>query len=620
MMTRRCLGGPANWGILAYSFVVCLENVIVYPSMWPRLLSMAPPVVANQTAVADAAAERRVLHAALAAAMAAFSGGRAVAALGVNVREHGPWSVRIAGAICFACSMVSAGMYLTAATPVELVVSRIFGGLGAGALSLMIVALTEASSEAERTVAFSRFFFAAGLGEIVGPALIAISTGVNVRIGAPGLAVIDAYNVGGVYSAALFALAFVLVFVGFAYIPRFQFRSGAPRVAAMSTSVNPQVALSVDAEVKATAGETRAAAATACAAAKCGSASSALSTASLVAILAALLVANVATAAWETAISIMGVDYFGWGTAEIAYAFMASGSILFGLNVVVIPLLQRASDVAAKAVRGGDVEGGSAAATTGRAAAEGGALAGRTQRARRAIARLCAEQKDALWAVAWALCAAAGATITLATRFESRVDGVEGVAGSEASPSLAAFVLGQVLFVAGVFALLTHLSSLYTQLAERACAGCTGRLIGVMRTLSAASRVVGNFAIAAAASATGNDRSVRLLLLVCPIVVLALLALFLVALPLLEALYARGAGRHPDEARNALLEDDRVAVETAARYASTAEGERAAVAARYAQLAPVEHDLAASVGILPFERTVLSGRTVSSTSQGGLLF
>ena len=618
------------WGILAYSFVVCLENVIVYPSMWPRLLSMEPPIVANQTTVADAAAERRVLHVALAAAMGSFSGGRAVAALGVNLREHGPWSVRIAGAICFACSMVSAAIYLTAATPIELVLSRIFGGLGAGALSLMIVALTEASSEAERTIAFSRFYFAAGLGEIVGPALIAISAGVNVHIGAPGLAVIDAYNVGGVYSAVLFALACILVFIGFAHIPRFQFRSAAPPALASSTSVNPQIALPVDAEVEATAAQTKTAAATACAAAKCGSVSTVYSTASCVAVLAALLVVNVAIAAWETAISIMGVDYFGWGTAEIAYAFIASGSILFGLNVVAIPLLQRASNVAAKVLRGGNLEGGAAAAA-GNAARESGVAAGSAQRARRAMARLCEKQKDALWAVAWALCAAAGATTTLAMRLESRV---EGAAESTAPPSLAIFVLGQVLFVAGIFALLTHLSSLYTQLAERACAGCTGRLIGAMRTLSAASRVIGNFAIAAAASATGNDRLVRVLLLVCPIVVLALLALFLLAIPLLEALHAWGARERLGEAHGVRLEDDRVALESASRYASTSEGERAAVAARYAQLAPVDPNLSAAPtgawhvrgfagsvgGVLPFERTALSGRTVSSTSQGGLLF
>ena len=658
------------WGVLAYSFVVCLENVIVYPSMWPRLLSMrpaAPLPLGNQThATTTQDAEIMQLHTALAAAMAAFSAGRAVAALVINLREHGPRSVRVAIVCCFVCSMISALLYLIASTPLELIASRVFGGFGAGALSLMIVVLTEASSSEERTVAFSRFFFCAGLGEIIGPALIAVSTGVRIPINAPPfLELVDEYNVGGVYSAVLFACAFVLVCAGLNSTSRFRcecnsnclsrrvdgvliLRTRTPSDSLLGDGNGVAAADKAAAVDKAVAeekgGEDAAIAVGDVDGARAPT--SCMRACTIVLILTALLIANVATAAWETSIAIMGVDYFGWNTAEIAYAFIASGAILFVLNVVVIPLLQRGSDVVAKKIRGDRSNSSSSSS--------GGTANRRGRAARRAIASICVEQKDALWSIGWALCAAGGATLGVLTPFRTQRSGgalrdsLSSIAATQQhqqrpQASLATFVIVQIAYVSGIFALLTHLSSLYTQLAERACSKSMARMIGIMRTLCAAFRVVGNFSVAAcAAGGIDNDLWVRVFLLACPVGVLALMLLAAALTHGPRIIAAATCARRGSRTHSVLCIDGRVASlneSTTALDRSERRSEMSRISifpegargdnssslslARVGvgSIAPMDGEQAASSpSSARFERAVAQGRATSSSSMGGLIF
>ena len=147
-------------GIMAYSFVVCLENVIVFPSLWPRLLLYCGPEYSEAT-----------LQTYLGWTMGAFSLGRGVSALIINGRPPTRWNMRLAATLCFLFSACGCGLYVLADSPPMLVASRGLSGLGAGALTLMITSLTSLSSPETRTSAISRFFIAAALGEIAGPIL-----------------------------------------------------------------------------------------------------------------------------------------------------------------------------------------------------------------------------------------------------------------------------------------------------------------------------------------------------------------------------------------------------------------------------------------------------------------
>lgn len=73
----------------------------------------------------------------------------------------------------------------------------------------MVTSLVAGSSKATRTKAMSRFYIAAAVGEVLGPALAAATTSVDFQLGSLR---VDQYNNVGVWTAVLFICAFVLVF------------------------------------------------------------------------------------------------------------------------------------------------------------------------------------------------------------------------------------------------------------------------------------------------------------------------------------------------------------------------------------------------------------------------
>eukprot|EP00947_MAST-08B_sp_MAST-8B-sp1_P002999 g2999.t1 len=141
--------------------------------------------------------------------MAAFSAGRGVSALLLNLRETTPRGFLLAGVFCFLCSGAGAVLWILAESAVVLTASRVVAGFGAGALSLMLQVLVKTSDGADRTVALSRFFVAAAFGEIVGPGLVVASAGLDLPL--PDGFVLDQNNVAGLYTLVIFVVGFLAV-------------------------------------------------------------------------------------------------------------------------------------------------------------------------------------------------------------------------------------------------------------------------------------------------------------------------------------------------------------------------------------------------------------------------
>ena len=113
-------------GVLAYTFAICLENVIIFPSLWPRLLMFCDQYTSDE------------LRYYLGTILGAFSAGRCISAILLNLHEHSRKSMKIAGLLCFLLSISSSFLYTIAWSPKILVVSRTLAGLGAGALTLLL--------------------------------------------------------------------------------------------------------------------------------------------------------------------------------------------------------------------------------------------------------------------------------------------------------------------------------------------------------------------------------------------------------------------------------------------------------------------------------------------------
>ena len=163
-------------GLLSYSAAVCLENVIVFPALFPRLGEMGTSAASRKARPSPASPLAATTHSRpsptpisscirslaptrqlwLGLSMGAFSMGRASSALLLNLREHTRSSIRVAATVCFGFSLAAAALFFFAATPLQLVLSRLLAGLGAGALSLMLITLVTISSPEERTNARGR--------------------------------------------------------------------------------------------------------------------------------------------------------------------------------------------------------------------------------------------------------------------------------------------------------------------------------------------------------------------------------------------------------------------------------------------------------------------------------
>ncbi len=276
-------------GIMAYSFVVCLENVIVFPSLWPRLLEYCGPTYSEAT-----------LQTYLGWTMGAFSLGRGFSALVINGQAPTRCNMRVAATLCFLFSACGCGLYVFADTPQLLVLSRTLSGLGAGALTLMITSLTSLSSPETRTSAISQFFVAAALGEIVGPLLAYGTANLTFELPVPGgdHVHIDSLNSVGLWTLGLFVLSFVFV---------------CRSIDASATDEDDdnlrQPPLGVH-----------------------------LFTPTLVMIFTLALFVNMGVSAWETVVTPLAQQHFAWGVEYNSLLFVLSGAILFFSNIVLVRL------------------------------------------------------------------------------------------------------------------------------------------------------------------------------------------------------------------------------------------------------------------------------------------
>lgn len=267
-------------GIMAYSFVVCLENVIVFPSLWPRLLLYCGPSYSEAT-----------LQTYLGWTMGAFSLGRGVSALIINGRPPTRWNMRVAATMCFLFSACGCGLYVLADSPPLLVASRALSGLGAGALTLMITSLTSLSSPETRTSAISRFFIAAALGEIAGP-LMSYATA-NVEFTLFGGIKVDRLNSVGLWTLALFMLSFVFV------------------CRSIDASAHPEVEIEEPVSVR-------------------------LFPPRLILIFTLALFVNMGVSSWETVVTPLAQQHFEWGVGNNSLLFIMSGAVLFFSNIVLV--------------------------------------------------------------------------------------------------------------------------------------------------------------------------------------------------------------------------------------------------------------------------------------------
>jgi MFS family permease len=432
--------------------------------------------------------------------MAMFSAGRAVSALLLNCREHTLQSMRIAAAACFVFSLIAAVMYLLARTAQILAAARAVAGVGAGALSLMMVALVAASSESDRSVALSNYFLAAAVGEISGPLLLWASTGIQWRLRLPwdGWSIdVDKYNVAGLWTFAIFCACFVLVFRSLSAKDAGVEEENEPEHADRSPLVDPLVTAEVKRAEEGVGDDDHVERPeeTSQPLESVETLASWMISRRLVLLFLANAATNFAVAAWETIVTPFGSLFFGWDVAENSIIFIASGVVLLLSSLLVrasarIGLSDYAASCACVALSG----------------------VGATLLLTLPSATTPALDPLALSETAALPLEEAASTVRAAPSF---------VGG------MATFIAANVAFTLGIFALLTFFSSLYT----KAVVARPGFFIGVLRTTSALSRVIGNVAAAHALSRGSAGHGVSAIspgpaaicLVACPAVMVILL-------------------------------------------------------------------------------------------------
>jgi MFS family permease len=277
-------------GVLSYAFAICLENVIIFPSIWPRLKTFCGKEY-------DAAS----LQYYLGAILGSFSAGRAISAIVLNLREHTRQSMRVAGTLTFLLSLAASILYTFAWSPKILLISRGLAGLGAGALTLLMTTLVTATSDHNRTSAIANFFIAAALGEIVGPLLAFLTASLEFQIGDLRF---DHYNSVGMWTFLVFLLTFPWALRGFT--------SSSPMVTQENILYGrskffrwfPLHLFSLD----------------------------------MFLLLIMALINNAAVSSWETLIIVLGDQYFGWDVQMNSIVFIISGFLLFFSNIFLVKI------------------------------------------------------------------------------------------------------------------------------------------------------------------------------------------------------------------------------------------------------------------------------------------
>ena len=270
-------------GIMLYSFVVCLENVVVFPSLWPNLLQYC-----------GSDYNEAELQSYLGWTMGAFSLGRGISALIINGRSPSRTNMRIAAITCFIFSSAGCALYVVAWSPPMLVLSRTLSGLGAGALTLMITALSSLSSAETRTSAISQFFVAAALGEIVGPLLAYATASVDFNLYLFGSVIhVTQLNCVGLWTLALFMMSFIFV------------------CRSIDASAQPDDGPNEPLSLR-------------------------LFSPRLIMIFTLALFVNMGVSSWETVVTPLAQQHFRWGVESNSLIFILSGAILFFSNIVLV--------------------------------------------------------------------------------------------------------------------------------------------------------------------------------------------------------------------------------------------------------------------------------------------
>ena len=284
-------------GVLAYTFAICLENVIIFPSLWPRLLMFCDQYTYDE------------LQYYLGTILGAFSAGRCISAILLNLHEHNRKSMRIAGLLCFLLSISSSFLYTIAWSPKILVVSRTLAGLGAGALTLLLGTIVSATSNETRTSSIANFFIAAAVGEVAGPFIAYVT--ISLKFTVAGFQ-FDSYNLVGVWTFLIFCLTFPWAFRSFVADP-------SRRI------VKQNLSRGTNDSVSSTSDETGE---TIC--------TRKLVSLDMIFIFFIAIINNAAVSALETIVVPIGDQNFRWGVSENSIAFIVSGMLLFFSNIILV--------------------------------------------------------------------------------------------------------------------------------------------------------------------------------------------------------------------------------------------------------------------------------------------
>ena len=296
-------------GVLAYTFAICLENVIIFPSLWPRLLMFCDQYTSDE------------LRYYLGTILGAFSAGRCISAILLNLHEHSRKSMKIAGLLCFLLSISSSFLYTIAWSPKILIVSRTLAGLGAGALTLLLGTIVSATSNETRTSSIANFFIAAAVGEVAGPLIAYVTISLKFTVADFQF---DSYNLVGVWTFLIFCLTFPWAFRSFVANP-------SRRTVKANTDVveRHHSRLGNDgAGLPSNDGSGETICKTLC--------TRNLVSLDMILIFFIAIINNAAVSALETIVVPVGDQNFGWGVSENSIVFIVSGMLLFFSNIVLV--------------------------------------------------------------------------------------------------------------------------------------------------------------------------------------------------------------------------------------------------------------------------------------------
>ena len=146
--------------------------------------------------------------------LGAFSAGRCISAILLNLHEHSRKSMKLLDY----CAFISYRLRFVydCLEPQNFGRQSTLAGLGAGALTLLLGTIVSATSNETRTSSIANFFIAAAVGEVAGPLIAYVTISLKFTVADFQF---DSYNLVGVWTFLIFCLTFPWAFRSFVANP-----------------------------------------------------------------------------------------------------------------------------------------------------------------------------------------------------------------------------------------------------------------------------------------------------------------------------------------------------------------------------------------------------------------